>query len=328
MMRDLQWHGVAMVEFRYDRQHDTYWFMEINPRFWGSLPLAIAAGVDFPKALLSLATDQVTDSPRRPSAVKYARNLAADSEWMRARILYRPRLSIQLPSVMRSFFEWLRAFTGREIWDGASWRDPRPIAAEALGVIIREARIIAARLRDRWLHRARRFHNAHVLARADTPRRVVFVCWGNICRSPYAAHRLAQLMPTIDVASAGVHAARGQETPTLVAQVAAARGVDLSGHRAKPMHHLDRDDLIVAFDSASAKELFDRLPARASMLWLAALDPTDRRPNIPDPYGLPVQDVGHILARIDRCCEELASLIAAREPAQQLSVCNRATDDA
>ncbi len=43
----LEWHGVAMVEFRVDPE-GTPWLIEINPRLWGSVQLAIDAGVDFP----------------------------------------------------------------------------------------------------------------------------------------------------------------------------------------------------------------------------------------------------------------------------------------
>ena len=48
----LGWHGVAMVEFKQDRRDGTPKLMEINGRFWGSLQLAIDAGVDFPKLLV------------------------------------------------------------------------------------------------------------------------------------------------------------------------------------------------------------------------------------------------------------------------------------
>jgi predicted ATP-grasp superfamily ATP-dependent carboligase len=48
------WHGVAMVEFKRDDRDDTPRLMEINGRFWGSLQLAIDAGVDFPAMLLTL----------------------------------------------------------------------------------------------------------------------------------------------------------------------------------------------------------------------------------------------------------------------------------
>lgn len=49
ILEELNWHGFAMVEFKYCLQRDTFWFIEVNPRLWGSLPLAIAAGADFPK---------------------------------------------------------------------------------------------------------------------------------------------------------------------------------------------------------------------------------------------------------------------------------------
>jgi predicted ATP-grasp superfamily ATP-dependent carboligase len=51
----LDWHGVAMVEFRHDRRDGEYKLMEINPKFWGSLDLALAAGVDFPYDLCLMA---------------------------------------------------------------------------------------------------------------------------------------------------------------------------------------------------------------------------------------------------------------------------------
>jgi predicted ATP-grasp superfamily ATP-dependent carboligase len=44
----LHWHGVAMVEFKKDVKTGEFVLMEINPKFWGSLGLSIAAGVDFP----------------------------------------------------------------------------------------------------------------------------------------------------------------------------------------------------------------------------------------------------------------------------------------
>ena len=51
LLKRLGWTGVAMVEYRYDPGRDHYCFMEINGRFWGSLPLAIAAGVPFATGL-------------------------------------------------------------------------------------------------------------------------------------------------------------------------------------------------------------------------------------------------------------------------------------
>lgn len=44
----LNWHGVAMVEFKRQKETGHLYLMEINPKFWGSLDIALASGVDFP----------------------------------------------------------------------------------------------------------------------------------------------------------------------------------------------------------------------------------------------------------------------------------------
>jgi predicted ATP-grasp superfamily ATP-dependent carboligase len=46
------WDGIAMIEFKRDQRDGKVKLMEINGRFWGSLQLAIACGVDFPGLLL------------------------------------------------------------------------------------------------------------------------------------------------------------------------------------------------------------------------------------------------------------------------------------
>tara|TARA_B100002003_G_scaffold182027_1_gene170196 strand:- start:16113 stop:17288 length:1176 start_codon:yes stop_codon:yes gene_type:complete len=51
------WHGVAMVEFRVT-EHGEGFLMEVNPRFWGSLQLAIDSGMDFPWWLYQVSTGQ------------------------------------------------------------------------------------------------------------------------------------------------------------------------------------------------------------------------------------------------------------------------------
>jgi predicted ATP-grasp superfamily ATP-dependent carboligase len=48
LLRGLEWEGVAMVEFRHDRTTSTAFLMEVNGRYWGTVALAILAGVDFP----------------------------------------------------------------------------------------------------------------------------------------------------------------------------------------------------------------------------------------------------------------------------------------
>ena len=51
LLERVKWHGVAMVEFKVDRQSNVPMLMEINGRFWGSLQLAIDAGLNLPYLL-------------------------------------------------------------------------------------------------------------------------------------------------------------------------------------------------------------------------------------------------------------------------------------
>lgn len=68
IIRELDWTGVAMVEFKKD---DDYRLMEVNPRFWGSLPLATRAGVNFPDLLCRRAMGgEIGQAPRVEAGVK------------------------------------------------------------------------------------------------------------------------------------------------------------------------------------------------------------------------------------------------------------------
>ncbi|HKP29068.1 MAG TPA: ATP-grasp domain-containing protein, partial [Gemmatimonadales bacterium] len=58
LLRQFGWEGVAMVEYKLDTQTGEPCLMEVNGRFWGSLQLAIDAGVDFPRLLVEHSLGQ------------------------------------------------------------------------------------------------------------------------------------------------------------------------------------------------------------------------------------------------------------------------------
>ena len=58
------WRGVAMIEYKMDETTGIPFIMEINGRFWGSLQLAIDAGVDFPSLLVARAFGERVFGPR------------------------------------------------------------------------------------------------------------------------------------------------------------------------------------------------------------------------------------------------------------------------
>lgn len=109
LLRRLDWSGVAMVEYRFDPAAGRYHLMEINGRFWGSLPLAEAADVRFASALV-----EALGRGGRPPAVDYrevsCRYLLPDTKRL-LRILFRPS-SIDDPTLRFSRSRELLRFLG------------------------------------------------------------------------------------------------------------------------------------------------------------------------------------------------------------------------
>lgn len=63
LLRHVGYHGVAMVEFKHDEVSGRSWFLEVNPRWWGSVALAIRSGIDFPVLCHRLALGEDLPPP-------------------------------------------------------------------------------------------------------------------------------------------------------------------------------------------------------------------------------------------------------------------------
>lgn len=128
LLKALRWQGVAMVECKHDLDTGRYVFMEVNGRLWGSLQLAIDAGVDFPALLVSCARGA------RPTPV-HGYRVGVRSRWFWGDVdhLYlRLRNGGGVAGKLRAVREFLRFRPGRdreEIW---RWRDPLPFLLESL----------------------------------------------------------------------------------------------------------------------------------------------------------------------------------------------------
>lgn len=75
LLDELDWTGIALVEFKHDPRDDTSKLMEVNPRFWSSLHLPLFAGVDFPWLVLQHAHGNAIPETRSYTAGVHARYL-------------------------------------------------------------------------------------------------------------------------------------------------------------------------------------------------------------------------------------------------------------
>ncbi|MEO5588651.1 MAG: hypothetical protein ABIS03_03615, partial [Gemmatimonadaceae bacterium] len=170
--------------------------------------------------------------------------------------------------------------------------------------------------KDSLLHAHRR-RKARQILTGNLPHSTVFLCHGNICRSPFAAVLFQQILPPfvanqVAVSSAGF-IGPGRPTPNLGIASAAQLGVDLSGHRSGTIEidTLNQADLIVVMEPAQAGrvESLLTLPGKRILI-LGDIDPEpiDRR-RIADPWNGDRAAFDASYARIDRCVRELAALV-------------------
>jgi protein-tyrosine-phosphatase len=170
---------------------------------------------------------------------------------------------------------------------------------------------------DRLLHPLRRRRALAALQRRPAPAALLIVCHGNICRSPFAAARLAgYLVPAgVRVSSAGF-IGPNRACPPEAVTAAARRGVDLAAHRS---HLLTADaarraDLIVVMDPAQGRAIRERFGCLLrDILVLGDLDPAPlvtRTIHDPVDQGLEVFEQSY--ARIERCVAALVGALGVR----------------
>jgi predicted ATP-grasp superfamily ATP-dependent carboligase len=128
----LNWSGLAMVEFK--RADDAVWLMEINGRVWGSLPLAVLSGMDFPNQLACLYLSENTVSQELNTNYRHAvrsRNLSLDIVWLLSVLRgKRPHPAIRIPSRWQLLPAGLGYLNPLIKTDVQSWDDPLPGLAE------------------------------------------------------------------------------------------------------------------------------------------------------------------------------------------------------
>jgi protein-tyrosine phosphatase len=158
--------------------------------------------------------------------------------------------------------------------------------------------------------------------------RVLFVCMGNICRSPMAEGVFRQLVrqagldEVVKVESAGTHAFHAGEAPDKRAQgTSAKRGYDISDLRARRVEDVDfeRFDLILAMDWDNLSLLQQMAPKRAhhKLQLLMRFATEHESATIPDPYYGAQQGFDQALDLIEDACAGL--LEVARRRATQVA---------
>lgn len=157
--------------------------------------------------------------------------------------------------------------------------------------------------------------------------RVLFVCMGNICRSPTAEGVFRQLVASrapdlrVEIDSAGTHDYHiGLPPDRRSIDAAQRRGIDLSTLRARRVEVADfeRFDLILAMDDDNMRELQRIAPAnaRARVRLLMEYAPQANSRAVPDPYYGGAQGFEAVLDLLEQAAEGLLKELLEQQAAQ------------
>lgn len=140
------------------------------------------------------------------------------------------------------------------------------------------------------------------------PQRILFVCLGNICRSPAAEAVVRAKAPTLDLDSCGTGGWHVGEAPYAPMQEAARRrGYDLSGLRARQVDRADfgRFDLILCMDDTNLRDVEALRPAgnRTPVRLFTDFAAQSEARAVPDPYY--TRDFDGTLTLIEACADGL-----------------------
>jgi protein-tyrosine-phosphatase/predicted ATP-grasp superfamily ATP-dependent carboligase len=345
LLRALEWEGVALVEFRQDRDTGRAVLMEVNGRFWGTCSFPVRCGIDFPFYQWQLAhgeTPQIRPNYRVGVTWRWSSGYL-----LRLHGLFADPVTDNLPrrSRWRELVETLPDCGPWTLSALGSFRDPIPPLVELARtwktLFLSDAKRLARRLlpgglRSRiqeWGLRAsishlkrsllrklglRRSHPAPVLL--ASARTVLFVCHGNIIRSALAEVLLKKQrgnQPDLKILSAGLHAKPGRAADERALQVAHEFGLSLDDHRATLLTSelVARADVIFVMDCNNEMGLLARFPqAGRKVFFLGNLDaagrPVPSAQEIADPYEGNLDDVRRCGQRIRDCID----LVAAAMP--------------
>jgi predicted ATP-grasp superfamily ATP-dependent carboligase len=133
VLEGLEWSGVAMVELKIEEKTGRPYIMEVNGRFWGSLQLAIDAGVDFPALLVSAALGEPLREVKSYKVGVRSRWILGDLDHLLARMRRSPEalhLPPGAPSRTEAIAGFLGAFAPPVRSEVFRWSDPGPFVRE------------------------------------------------------------------------------------------------------------------------------------------------------------------------------------------------------
>jgi protein-tyrosine-phosphatase/predicted ATP-grasp superfamily ATP-dependent carboligase len=315
MVSALDYTGVAMFEFKSDKDFRSWRLLEINGRFWGSLPLALACGADFPWYLYEMLINGRKDFDQDYSTGIYCRNLINDIGWNLSN-LRNDRSDPKLNTIPLRLVaaEAINILTLRERSDTFVLDDPKPGFHQLAWLIRSVFERISEHVKIKCFQMGKTdARNLELMI----PRlsKIHFVCKGNICRSPFAEYYARSVLPAeMEVSSSGYLEPAGRRPPPEAVRASEELGIDIIGHRSSIVDErvLTNQDVILVFDEKTYRKLSTRFPGTSARLFRIGSLADPSRPEIRDPFGEDLTEFRKIYGIIKRAIDRIGEIASGR----------------
>lgn len=298
IVKELNYTGVLMVEFKYNTDNNTYIFIELNARFWGSLPLSISAGIDFPIYYYQMCVENKIDFNKNYRANLYQHNYESDLGWKVEQIKNRNYVLFASETILQI----VRFIIGKEKIDELD---------------IHDCAVFGKTITSVWGGFFNSFYNKiqkKILCKTatcpaekvDGNNKVLFVCYGNICRSAFADLYRKQLTNnTSNTDSAGYYHTPGREMDTRISML--SRGVlnstDCFRSKIIDIKQVQWADYIFCFDISNYMYLKKNYRAYLNKVYFLGSYDKENGIFIEDPYDKNEKEREEIIKRIARIIE-------------------------
>ena len=313
LVQALGYTGVGMAEFLYNPKRKDWIFVELNSRFWGSLPLAVACGADFPAYLYGMLCLGRRDFPRHYQVNRTARNWLMDVKWLGQTVAANGMsVTRQLGLGWQLVSELRYPLTLRESCDAIAWDDTSPGVNEIKEALLELPRKIQRKSfrAKAGLKRFRDWTRRRLLQKLQNASSLMFVCKGNICRSPFAQRYVQKKLKQFEqVNSCGYFPKSDRPSPENAVLAASQYGVELSPHRSNEISSsaIDHSDVIFVFDFENYHTVRSQFPRSKGKVFLLSWIVENSPIEIVDPYGGTVEDFKLTYAKIRAALDSLAT---------------------
>jgi len=326
----LKWTGVVMIEYKVNERTGEKYLIEINGRFWGSLPLSIVSGVDFPRLLYEMYVKQYLQPVTVYKTGLYCRNISMDMTWLFSNLKVlktkhaNPYLYTLPPSQI--FKELVNILLVKERFDTFTIDDLLPGFMEIYYLIDNMLKIARRKIKNSLVMSIRRTiigkqvvyrKRKEITHKILQKPYILFVCSGNIIRGPFAKYYMEKVLEEkglygFFVESAGLNAASSfsLQSPILAIEATKKFGVDLSKHRSKRITRkiMHESGVIFVMDWENYEHILRLFGACDKVFLLGIFG--DRAPiEIPDPIGGELPQYVKSFNYIAECINNLTAML-------------------